>query len=176
MPNKKAAKPPRHTDPAHHLYSSLREKIVEHVFIGEALRALWRLGVFDVEVLRGEFDAHGYDVVMGRGSVVRHIQLKTGVRDRPGDVSVSAVLANKPSGCVIWIHVRNDLKITRYWWFGSEPGVPLPPLGELQPKRIARTSDGSRPLRKKHRVVTASQFRAIDSLDAILQMLFGPLP
>ena len=58
---------------AHHLYSSLREKIVEHVFVGEALRALWRRGVFDVQILRCEFDTHGYDLVMERGNIVRHI-------------------------------------------------------------------------------------------------------
>src|ERR1700722_12179872 len=87
---------------AHYLYSSLREKIVEHVFVGEALRTLWRHGVFDAEVLRSEFDAHGYDLVMGRGKVVRHIQFKTGVRDRPQKVSVALALADKPSGCVIW--------------------------------------------------------------------------
>jgi hypothetical protein len=40
MAKAKSPKPPRNTDPAHHLYSSLREKIVEHVFVGEALRAL----------------------------------------------------------------------------------------------------------------------------------------
>jgi hypothetical protein len=40
------------------------------------LRALWCRGVFDVEVLRSEFDAHGYDLVMARGRIVRHIQLK----------------------------------------------------------------------------------------------------
>jgi len=51
---------------------------VEHVFVGEALRTLWRRGVFHVEVLRSEFDAHGYDLVMVRRRTMRHIQFKTG--------------------------------------------------------------------------------------------------
>src|ERR1700683_1094448 len=93
----------RSVDAAHHLHSSLREKIVEHVFVGESLRALWRRGVFDVGILRVEFDAYGYDLVMGRGKIVRHIQFKTGVRDKPKAVKISTALANKPSGCVIWI-------------------------------------------------------------------------
>ena len=38
---------------AHFLYSSFREHIVEHVFVRDALRALWCHGVYDVEVLRG---------------------------------------------------------------------------------------------------------------------------
>ena len=51
---------------ASYVHSTLRERIVEHVFVGDALRALWRLGGHDVEVLRSEFDAHGYDLVMAR--------------------------------------------------------------------------------------------------------------
>jgi hypothetical protein len=56
-------------------HSVLRERIVEHVFVGDVLRTLWRRGVTDVEILRPEFDAHGYDVVMSCGTVVRHVQL-----------------------------------------------------------------------------------------------------
>ena len=85
---------------AHYQHSTLRERIVEHVFVGDALRTLWRRGVVDVEVLRPEFDAHGYDLVMARGPIVRHIQFKTGTSPKPADVSVSQALAEKPSGCV----------------------------------------------------------------------------
>ena len=60
------------------IYSGLRERIVEHAFVGDALRLLWQDGVVDVEVLRSEFDAHDYDLVMAQGRVVRHIQSKTG--------------------------------------------------------------------------------------------------
>lgn len=61
-------------------HSTLRERIVEHAFVGDALRLLWRKDVVDVEVLRSEFDAHGYDLVMTRGAVVRHIHSR---RARP---------------------------------------------------------------------------------------------
>src|SRR5438876_11376181 len=84
----------------HFTHSTLRERIVEHVFVGDVLRTLWRRGVTDVEILRAEFDAHGYDVVMSRGPVVRHVQLKT---QAAGKVSVGRALAEKPSGCVVWI-------------------------------------------------------------------------
>ena len=63
------------------IYSTLRERIVEHAFVGDALRLLWRSSVVDVEVLRTEFDAHGYDLVMTRGRIVRHIQFKTWKRE-----------------------------------------------------------------------------------------------
>ena len=32
----------------HFINSTLRERIVEHVFVGEALRRLWQMGVTDV--------------------------------------------------------------------------------------------------------------------------------
>jgi hypothetical protein len=163
-------------DAAHHLHSSLREKIVEHVFVGEALRALWRRGVFNVEVLRSEFDAHGYDLVMGRGRVVRHIQFKTGVRDKPGRVSIPTALGEKPSGCVIWIQIDNGLDMGRFWWFGGNPGEPLPPLGERVARRLGRTAEGVRPVRDGHRVLNGSAFRLVETLDGVLETLFGPLP
>ncbi|MFP5277377.1 MAG: hypothetical protein ACLGPM_09685 [Acidobacteriota bacterium] len=62
---------------AHYIHSTLRERIVEHVFVGDALRRLWQRGVTYVEVLRSEFDAGGYDLVMSHGKIVRHIQFKT---------------------------------------------------------------------------------------------------
>jgi hypothetical protein len=149
---------------------------MEHVFVGDALRELWRRGIFDVQFLRSEFDVHGYDLVMERNSIVRHIQFKTGVRDKPRRVSVSAALADKPAGCVIWIQVDNDLNMKRFWWLGSEPGKPLPALGDRRSKRIARTKEGIRPARERHRMVNGSQFRPIDTLAEVLETLFGPLP
>jgi len=160
----------------HSLHSTLRERIVEHVFVGEALRALWRHNVTDMEVLRSEFDAHGYDLVMGRGAIVRHIQFKTGIRTKPGPVSVGRSLADKPSGCVIWISVTLDLEMGPYWWFGGAPGEPLPNLSEFgSPRRIGRRETGERPLRANHCKVPVAKFRRIDTLDGVLEALFGPL-
>ena len=161
----------------HSVHSTLRERIVEHVFVGEALRALWRRGITDVEVLRSEFDAHGYDLVMARGPIVRHIQFKTGIRNKPEPVSVGRALADKPSGCVIWICVTLDLDIGPFWWFGGEPGQPLPDVSEFRsPKRNGRKKDGDRPLRANHSKVPAKHFRRIVSIDAMLETLFGMLP
>lgn len=161
----------------HSLHSTLRERIVEHVFVGEALRTLWRRGITDVEVLRSEFDAHGYDLVMGRGPVVRHIQFKTGVRAKPAPVSIGRALADKPSGCVIWISVTLGLDLGPFWWFGGEPGEPLPDLSTFaSPKRIGRRESGERPLRVNHSKVPASRFQRTELVSEVLEMLFGPLP
>lgn len=162
---------------AHYENSTLRERIVEHVFVGEALRAFWRRGIVDVEVLRSEFDAHGYDLVMGRGAIVRHIQFKTGTSTKPGDVSVSTALANKPSGCVIWINVTPHLDMGPFYWFGAMPGSPLPLLDTYgNPRRPTRNKEGERPIRKNHRIVPGRDFRKLDTLDQVLEALFGLLP
>jgi hypothetical protein len=155
--------------------STLRERIVEHVFIGDALRSLWRRGITDVEVLRSEFDAHGYDLVMARGPVVRHIQFKTGT-SKPGNVSVASALADKPAGCAIFIQITPSLDMGPYFWFGGGPGEPLPPIaGFRNPLRPTRNKEGVRPVRQNHREVPAAAFARLDTLDAVLERLFGPL-
>lgn len=164
-------------DTAHFHHSTLRERIVEHVFVGDALRRLWRRGVVDVEVLRSEFDAHGYDLVMARGRIVRHIQFKTGTAARPGKVSVARALEDKPSGCVIWIRVGHGLEMGPYFWLGGPPSGPLPPIGHLpNPLRATRNKQGERPPRQNHRSVPGSEFERLDTLDDVLEALFGGLP
>lgn len=171
------AAPASATASAHFLNSTLRERIVEHVFVGDALRTLWRCGVFDVEVLRSEFDAHGYDLVMARGRIVRHIQFKTGTSQKPGAVSVSQWLADKPSGCVIWIRVGVELGMGPFFWFGGKPGDPLPPIaGYPNPLRATHNKDGVRPLRQNHRAVPGAEFRRLETLRGVLDQLFGELP
>ncbi len=61
----------------HAANSVLRELMVEHLFVGETLRLCWQRGITDVEVLWSEVDSFGYDLVLGRGEFVRHVQLKT---------------------------------------------------------------------------------------------------
>jgi hypothetical protein len=162
---------------AHFQNSTLRERIVEHVFVGDALRTLWRQDVVDVEILRSEFDAHGYDLVMARGRIVRHIQFKTGTSRHPGPVSVSQSLAEKPSGCVIWIRVDPDLGMETFFWFGGPPGEPLPPIaGFPNPLRPTHNKEGVRPPRQRHRAVPGTAFRELGTLSAVLEALFGALP
>ena len=163
-------------DHQHTIHSTLREHIVEHAFVGDALRALWRLGIFDVEVLRSEFDAHGYDLVLARGRIVRHIQFKTGIAKRPGSVSVPRLLADKPSGCVLWIAVTADLDMGPFFWFGGLPGQPLPALDYFaSPLRPTRNKAGERPVRHNHRLVPAASFERIETLHGVMERLFGSL-
>jgi hypothetical protein len=164
----------------HSQHSTLRERIVEHIFLGEVLRTFWRNDIVNLEILKSEFDAHGYDVVLGMAAIVRHIQLRTKLQRigrakvKPARVPISTQLATKPSGCVIWIVVSPTLELGPYFWFGAAPGTPLPDLSEFRaPKRLGRRAGGERPMRINHKVIPGSAFEKIDSLDELLIRLFG---
>jgi hypothetical protein len=155
-------------------HSTLRERIVEHVFVGEILRTLWQRGVTDVEILRPKFDTHGYDVVMSRGSIVRHVQLKT---QSGGKVSVARALAEKPSGCVVWIRIdRKTLNLGPYLWFGGPPGEQLCNIESYpHPKRTTHNAGGVRPLRKNFHELPPAAFSELATIDEVVEKLFGEL-
>ena len=162
---------------SHYLHSTLRERIVEHVFVGDALRWLWQRNVTDVEVLRSELDAGGYDLVMSYRKIVRHIQFKTTmVNGKAASIKASLKLMDKPSGCIIWIIVTSELVLHSYLWFGGPPGQPLP---DIQDMRIARhtkaNAEGKKAERPDHRIVPRGRFERLGSLDEVLERLFGPL-
>jgi hypothetical protein len=163
------------TEDRQYTHSTLRENIVEHVFVGDVLQTLWRLGITDVEILRPEFDAYGYDVVMSRGSVVRHIQLKT---QATGKVSVSRALGEKHSGCVVWIVLDKDtLELGPFRWFGGLPGERLPDISKYpNTKRTTHNAEGARPVRKNHHDLPRSAFAELKTVDDVIVKLFGEIP
>jgi hypothetical protein len=162
---------------SHFLHSTLRERIVEHVFVGEALRRLWRKGVTNVEVLRSEFDAGGYDLVMSHGRIVRHIQFKTSMAGgHAASVKASLKLMDKPSGCIIWIMVTSELELDSYRWLGGPPGNPLPDIRNMKvAKHTKANAKGKKAERPDQRIIPRSRFDALGSLDEVMERLFGPL-
>jgi hypothetical protein len=155
--------------------------VVEHVFVGEVLRTLWRRGIRDVEVLRSEFDAFGYDLVLAHGDTVRYVQLKTanirsgttGRERKPRRVQVNLALTHKRGACVIWIGLDADLNLGPFYWFGGAPAEHLPALdGARQPRKLRRTKSGERARRANHRVVPYKSFVRCDSLQDIIGRLF----
>lgn len=162
----------------HSHHSTLRERIVEHLFIGEVLRALWRVGVYDAEILRSEFDAGGYDLVLSFRTIVRHIQFKTIIEGgKTDDAKISLGLASKSSGCIIWIVVSDHLLLERYLWFGGEPGQPLADIHAAQvAKHTKGNADGEKLLRPNHRLVKKSWFDRLASIDEVIVRLIGSCP
>jgi len=157
----------------HSLYSTLRENIIEHLLTGEVLRRLWEWGIVDAEILKSEFDAGGYDLVLSCKHVTRHIQLKVGRLGGSRDaVSVNLRLADKPSGCVVWIMVDDDLHWRHFLWFGGQPGESLPDISAMKVAKHAKgTAEGVKNERPNHRLIKRSQFVALGNLDALLFQL-----
>ena len=59
------------------LKSSYREKLIEHLFIGEILKLSWASDQCSIEVSKPEVDNQGYDLIIENNSFLRHVQLKT---------------------------------------------------------------------------------------------------
>ncbi|MDP3460849.1 MAG: hypothetical protein Q8S09_16380 [Hyphomonas sp.] len=162
-------------DPGHSTASTAREKLVEHLFVGAVLRHLWIAGHRDAEVLRSEFDARGYDLVIEAGGVMRHIQLKSSaIGARTANVSISRELARKPAGCVVWVWFdAATLEFGPLLWFGGRPGEPLPDLGDRVAMHTKGNSLGEKTQRPNHRVLTKAQFRRLDGIGDLIAALYG---
>jgi len=162
-------------DSTHYLESGLREKVIEHLFVGDLLRCLWRQGSRDIEVLRAEVDRAGYDLVLESNGVLRHVQLKASYRGaRTSEVGINVNLTQKPSGCVIWIWFDPDsLALGPFLWFGGQPGEPLPPHGDRVGRHSKADSSGYKAERPNIRLVRKSQFSSLATMDDVAQALFG---
>lgn len=160
----------------HYLKSRYREKVVEHIFVGELLRHLWSHGMDGVEILTPEVDASGYDLVLTLGPIVRHVQIKCSVDGGMArDQKVNASLALQPSGCVVWIVVENQsLAFRRFLWFGSEPGMPLPDLSRLKNAKHTRAnSEGVKAFRTNTKIIPRSRFTVLPDMSKLVDALFG---
>lgn len=154
--------------------SVLREKVFEHIFLGDLTRAFLKAGRI-CEVLRAEYDGSGYDLVLESGPVTRHVQLKAMRSDgKRAHVDINVGLTTKPSGCVVWMLVDPEtFTTTSYLWFGGNPGDPLPPLGGRPSKHSKADAHGRKSERPNLRRLTRGSFTAIPSMDELIEQLFG---
>jgi hypothetical protein len=159
----------------HALHSSLREKVLEHIFLGELLRCLWNRGARDIEVLRAEVDWAGYDIVVECAGVLRHIQLKASyIGSTTVNQKINLNLSYKPSGCVVWIKFdERTMACGPFLWFGGAPGERMPSLGDKVAKHTKANSHGIKTERKGLRVLPRSVFRELPNMDALARELFG---
>src|SRR5690606_26678810 len=89
--------------------SSYRERLIEHLFLGELLKVSWLLDSCSLEVSKPEVDNSGYDAIAEARGHVRHIQMKASVEgSKTATHNVHLKLASKPSGCVVWIYFNPD--------------------------------------------------------------------
>lgn len=159
----------------HYVDSSAREKLVEHVFLGDLLRALWQRNVADVAVLRPEVDSGGYDLALEHRGLVRHVQLKSSHRDaKRAAITANVRLLDRPSACILWIYFNSDtLLLGPFLWFGGAPGEKIPTLGEKVATHTKHNAQGKKGARPGHRVIPKSSFTKLDTIDEVVQWLFG---
>jgi hypothetical protein len=146
---------------AHYAESSARENLIEHVFLGELLRGLWRKEVRDLEVLRPEVDSGGYDLALEFRGLTRHVQLKSSYRGvRPADVTASVRLLERPSACIVWIFFDPDtLSRGPFLWFGGDAGERMPAMGDKVAKHTKPNAMLKKADRPAHRVIAKKPFR-----------------
>lgn len=160
--------------------SSFFEKLVEHVFVAEMIQEAAFARGQRLEVSRPEVDMAGYDLLMECGGVIRHVQLKASRKgSRTAVQKVHVDLADKPSGCVVWLEWELDeessrIVLTGFRFFGAEPGAPLPSLSGF---RIAKHTKGDSTGRKKERpairVIPKGKFDALKMPGDLLERLLG---
>jgi hypothetical protein len=155
--------------------SSFREKLIEHLFVGELLKLSWQKDC-GLEVAKPEVDNSGYDLIAEAQGVVRHIQLKASyVGATTASQKVHVRLGNKPSGCVIWVNFNEDtLDLGPYYFFGGKPGEPLPSLENSKTARHTKgNQDGHKAERPNIKVLNKGDFTRYGSVAEIYTALFG---
>jgi hypothetical protein len=155
--------------------SVLREKIVEHLFIGQLLRLIWSEGIRDIEVLKPEVDRAGYDIVVAVNGIVRHIQLKAmrkgGKRTR---VDLSTRLTERRGGCVVWLVVDEaNFELGPFYWLGSEPHLPLVLNSERVGRHTKGNARGEKLERPMMRTLNRGDFTQFESIVELKKVLFG---
>lgn len=156
--------------------SVYRERLLEHLLIGELLKHSWLHHGATLEVSQPSIDRSGHDVVLEANGVVRHVQLKSSSRNATtGNQKVHVGLLAKPSGCVIWNRFDHEsMTLGPFMFFGGEPGAPLPSMADFQTaKHTKGDASGVKKERPNLRVVPISKFRKIDNVADLYTALFG---
>jgi hypothetical protein len=150
--------------------------VLEHLFVGEVMRYCWHAGLPRIEMLKSQVDNSGYDIVLEAHGVMRHIQLKSShVGAATAVVGINIELANKPSGCVIWMYFQPEsLTFDSFFWFGEKPGEPLGSLeGYKTGKHTKANAQGLKAERASIRRLPKAAFTRLETIEAVVRALFG---
>lgn len=159
----------------HYLKSSFREKLIEHLFIGELLKLSWLDESCSLEIAKPEVDNQGYDLIAEENDIIRHIQLKTShLEARAAKQKVHIALSAKPSGCIVWVYFnKSTMKLGPFLFFGNSPGQPLPSLeGFKVAKHTKANSEGVKAERPEIREIPKGKFAKFDTIEEIYEQLF----
>lgn len=168
----------KHKMTQHSEHSSYREKLIEHLFVSELLKLSWLHHRCALEIAKPEVDNSGYDLIAETIGIVRHIQLKTSIVG--GSTALQKVhtkLAEKPSGCVVWIYFDEEtLRLGPFRYFGARPGKPLPSLVEFKTAKHTKWSrsegEAVKAERQNIRVIPRGSFTKAESIADMYAQLF----
>ena len=159
----------------HFRNSSYREKLVEHLFVGELLKESWKNKGCSLELSKPDVDNAGYDLIAEANGIIRHVQLKTAfLGAKTANQKVNIALAEKVSGCVVWIFFDQDsLELGPYLFFGGKPGQKLPNIdGCPTAKHTKGDSKGYKAERPNIRVIKKGLFKTYSSIPCLYAALF----
>ena len=160
------------TKPLHNEQSAYRAAILEHLFVGKLLRALWPR---HVEVMKPLIDDSGYDLVVEFEDVVRYIRLRFSVRGaKTGKQTIHERLWKKRNGCIIWIFFdKETFELGPFLWFGSPVGEPLPDISSFRNARYTKgDSKGTKHERPAIRDVPKGCFEKMERFEDVVNALF----
>ena len=160
----------------HSLHSSYREKLIEHLLIGELLKFSWKTKDLSLEISKPEVDRSGYDIIAEANGIIRHIQLKaTFIGSKTATHKIHISLAKKPSGCVVLVHFNNEtLELGPYYYFGACPGQPLASLESLKTaKHTKGNAAGLKSERPNIRILNKGSFVELKTIHELYSQLFG---
>lgn len=105
--------------------SVYREKLLEHLLIGELLKYSWLQAGAELEVSQPALDRAGHDVVLEANGVTRHVQLKSSSsKSKTASQTIHMGLACKPSGCVLWTQFDpSTFALGPFFLFAGDPGT-----------------------------------------------------
>ena len=156
--------------------SVYRERLLEHLLIGDLLRHAWLHGGATLDVSQPAIDRSGHDVVLEANGVTRHVQLKSSSHlAKTARQTIHVGLGSKPSGCVVWTRFDHaTMTLGPFLFFGGAPGAALPSLDGCKVARHARGgADGVKKERPNLRTVPLSRFVRLDGIPALYAALFG---
>ncbi|MDA8007074.1 MAG: hypothetical protein MPJ81_02550 [Gammaproteobacteria bacterium] len=159
----------------HTEHSSFREKLIEHLFVGELLKISWSRDCL-LQVAKPEVDNAGYDLIAEDCGVIRHIQIKASyVGAKTSTQKVHLHLAKKASGCVIWIFFdENTLELKSFYFLGGGPGKPLPSIDHGKTAKHSKgDKTGHKAERPNFKVMNKGEFELFESPKALYEKLFG---
>ncbi|QKE63314.1 hypothetical protein HNE05_08040 [Aquipseudomonas campi] len=160
----------------HSQHSSYREKLIEHLLVGELLKFSWKTKDFSLEISKPEVDNSGYDLIAEANGVIRHIQLKaTFIGSATATQKVHISLSKKPSGCVVLVYFNNEtLDLGPYYFFGAAPGQPLPSLENLKIATHTKgDATGFKSERPNIRILNKGSFTKLQTINELYNQLFG---